>query len=88
MAQTSVSLYQQVIERTKALSLRTTLLVSNIEKREASVRDQRSYGEFRGEFRGGRGGGGYRGGRGGRGRGSSNFRRDYVRVFAVQACCC
>jgi len=76
MNQAPVNLYQQVIERTKALTLRTSLLLTNIERRDAAIRDQRAGGEFRGEFRGGRGGGR---GRGGRGRGSSNFRRDYVR---------
>ncbi|KAJ3205168.1 Eukaryotic translation initiation factor 3 subunit E [Dinochytrium kinnereticum] len=63
------TVYQQVIERTRALSFRTSLLASNIEKREQELANRRS-GVTDGqqnERTGGRGG--RRGGRGGRGGG-------------------
>ncbi|KAI8851172.1 eIF3 subunit 6 N terminal domain-containing protein [Chytridium lagenaria] len=83
------TIYQQVIERTRALSFRTSLLSSNIEKREQELANRRAGntegGNERSNNSGGRGG--RRGGRGG-GRGNRDNRdRDNNRSAppAVQA---
>ncbi|KAJ3196181.1 Eukaryotic translation initiation factor 3 subunit E [Irineochytrium annulatum] len=64
MGTQSTTIYQQVIERTRALSFRTSLLSSNIEKREVELSNRRAgnkdvsgaSGSGRGRGRGGRGG--------------------------------
>ncbi|KAJ3089078.1 hypothetical protein HDU96_003907, partial [Phlyctochytrium bullatum] len=73
------TVYQQVIEKTRALSFRTSLLSSNIEKREQELANRRS-GATEGQDRQG-GRGGRRGGRGGgRGGGRTGDRGDRDRA--------